>query len=161
MFTPKELKVAKMKLEGLMNNKIAETLKVSEADISQTLSRLSRKVKTVQDSTKLLMDIGMIQEGPKYVMTEEGRKLTRLPEKQTSVPTQYGFMRISTVTLETKGLVEISRAVYAAPYRLLVLGEGTRTTVPKISGTSTHIPSAKPLTILLTKQQTQSTKLSQ
>jgi len=70
-----------MKLEGSMSKEIAEKLSVSEADVSQTLSRLRRKVKTIQDSTELLMEMGVVQEGPKYVMTEKGRKIARLQER--------------------------------------------------------------------------------
>lgn len=86
MFTDKEIQVARMKLQGLMNKEIAETLGVSDADISQTLSRLTGKVKTVQDSTELLMKMGVIQEGPRYVLTKKGRKLARFPKKKIYLP---------------------------------------------------------------------------
>jgi len=76
IFTEKELKVFGMKREGLSNKDIAKKLNVSEADISQTLMRIKRKIKTVRDSIELLMSIGVIKEGPKYVLTPEGRELT-------------------------------------------------------------------------------------
>lgn len=82
MFTEKEVQIARMKLQGLMNKEIAQKLGVSDAYISQTLSRWSAKIKTVQDSVGLLMKMNIIQEGPKYVMTEKGRKLAKVPKKK-------------------------------------------------------------------------------
>lgn len=161
LFTPKELKVAKMKREGLMNNKIAEELRVSEADISQTLSRLSRKLTNIQNSTKLLMEIGVIREGPKYVMTEEGRGLARLPERKVSLPTECELVRVSTLALNVKGLVETSRALYVVPHDSLILGEGTSSAAPEVTCISKSVSSAKPRAILLTSQQIQSTIFSQ
>ena len=86
MFTDKELKVARMRLEGLMNKQIAQKLDVSEADISQTISRLTGKVKTVQDSVELLKKMDVIQEGPKYILTEKGRRLARIPKGKPARP---------------------------------------------------------------------------
>ena len=159
MFTDKELKVAKMRLEGLKNNRIAEQLQVSEADISQTLSRLSRKIKTVQDSTRLLLDIGVIQEGPKYVMTETGRKLTDLPKKTSSIPRDCKLVRISTLSLEAKGVVETSWNVCSAVSgRIFILSGGTMTPAPQILSTTPLVPSMKPPAFLLREQKTESTE---
>ena len=85
MFTEKELKAFKLKLQGLMNKEIAKSMNVSESDISQTLSRLRRKIVTVQDSIALLTDMGVIREGAKYVLTEKGRAATEVPPKKAGV----------------------------------------------------------------------------
>lgn len=85
-FTDKELKVARMRLQGLMNKEIAQELTVSEADISQTISRLTGKVKTVQDSVELLMKMDVIHEGPKHILTEKGRRLARIPKRKPPIP---------------------------------------------------------------------------
>jgi len=85
MFSKKELDVIRMKMRGLMNKDIAKNLGVSEPDISQTLKRLREKVRTVQDSIELLTSLGMIKEGPKYVLTEKGRALTLIPEKKVCI----------------------------------------------------------------------------
>lgn len=82
MFTSKELQIARMKLQGLMNKEIAQKLGVSDAYISQTLNRLSTKIRGVQDSIELLKNMNVIQEGPKYVMTDKGRRLAKVPKKE-------------------------------------------------------------------------------
>lgn len=78
-----------MRLEGLMNKEIAQELNVSEADISQTISRLTEKVKTVQDSIGLLTNMDIIQEGPKYILTEKGRRLARIPKRKSPKPIKH------------------------------------------------------------------------
>jgi len=85
MFTKKELEAFRLKLRGLMNKEIAENLRVSESDISQTLSRLREKIKTVQDSITLLMEMGVIREGPKYVLTEKGRAMAEVATKKINL----------------------------------------------------------------------------
>lgn len=88
MFTEKELNVARMRLEGLMNKEIAQKLNVSEADISQTISRLTEKIKTVQDSVELLMNMDVVKEGPKYTLTEKGRRLARISKRKPPRPVE-------------------------------------------------------------------------
>ena len=75
-----------MRLAGLMNKEIAQELDVSEADISQTIRRLTGKVKTVQDSVELLTKMGVIHEGPKYMLTDKGRRLARIPKRKVPKP---------------------------------------------------------------------------
>ena len=131
MFTDKELKVARLRLEGLMSKDIAKKLNVSEPDVSQTISRLTKKVKTVGDSIELLMKMDIIVEGPKYILTEKGRKLARLPERKPPKPTEphlrvwYDF---------EIGLLHEASEAFPMLYRLYTVGQ--EQSIPALIGKS-------------------------
>jgi predicted DNA-binding protein YlxM (UPF0122 family) len=75
IFTEKELKVLKLKLQGIMNREIAQQLNVSEEDISQTLSKIRQKIHKVEDSIRLCESLGLIESGPRFRLTDEGKRL--------------------------------------------------------------------------------------
>ena len=77
-FTKKQLQIAKLKHKGLSNRDIAKNVKTSEANVSQTLKTVISKIKTVQDSTDLLMDMGIIAK-PKYIITNRGFNRITIP----------------------------------------------------------------------------------
>ncbi len=85
MFTDRELEIARMRLKGQKNKDIAKKLGFSESYISQTVKKITQKVKTVQDSIVLLEGMEVIKEGPKYILTEKGRNLSQLPESNQKV----------------------------------------------------------------------------
>lgn len=105
-----------MKLVGSMNKEIAQELDVSEADISQTISRLTEKVKTVQDSVELLMKMDVIQEGPKYILTEKGRRLARLPKRKAPESIElHGVVWYDFETSRIHGASKIYGLVFFGP----------------------------------------------
>jgi len=135
LFTEKEIKVARMRLEGLMNKEIAQKLNVSEADISQTISRLTDKIKTVQDSVGLLVDMDVVKEGPKYTLTEKGRRLARIPTRKLPRPIElrgrfwHDFeMGVAYATSKAFG------TVYCRPYTV-----GIKQSILVIGMTEAHI----------------------
>jgi len=75
IFTTKELEVLKLKLSGMMNREIAQKLNVSEEDVSQTLSNVRQKIRKVEDSIRLFERMELIESGPRFKLTEEGKRL--------------------------------------------------------------------------------------
>jgi len=75
LFTEKELKVVKMKLDGLMNREIARQLRVSEEDVSQTLSRVRNKIRKVEDSILLFESLNLINGGIEFRLSDKGKRL--------------------------------------------------------------------------------------
>ena len=128
MFTDRELEVARMKLKGLMNKEVAKKLEVSEAYISQTINRITEKVKTVQDSIELLRGMEVIKEGPKYVLTEKGRKLSRLPKKTSKEPIKYEpditFSSSGDWKYVIKGMIDFGRGYSIVGQNPIILYEG-------------------------------------
>ena len=95
--TEKELKIIAMRYKGLKSRQIAKALKVSEPDVSQTLSRIVGKIESVQDTLDLLCDIGIIKHDSEIELTESGqallarmdkaaKSLHRIPEPESSLP---------------------------------------------------------------------------
>lgn len=72
IFSDKEVNVAKLKMNGLLNKEIADKLRVSEEDISQTLTRIRSKIKKVEDSIQLFEQLGIIKKENRFKMSAEG-----------------------------------------------------------------------------------------
>ena len=73
--SPKEMEILQLKQQGLKNKQIAEARHVSEADISQTLSRITEKINSIQDVFGLLQNMGMFENNKEIELTESGRAL--------------------------------------------------------------------------------------
>ena len=87
VFTPRELKIARMKLDGRTHAQIAKTLRTSKPNISQTLSHVSAKITRIDDSIMLLKAIGLAGEPVSFVLTDKGEKLARIrPIEKQSYP---------------------------------------------------------------------------
>lgn len=76
--TERQLQIAKLKHEGLTNREIARRLKTSESNVSQTLKTVINKIETVQDSTNILIEMGLISK-QKYVIPEYNFKRITIP----------------------------------------------------------------------------------
>ena len=71
--TAKEIEILQLKRKGLKNKQIAEMREVSEADISQTLSRITEKINSIQDVFGVLQNIGVLKNDVEIELTESGR----------------------------------------------------------------------------------------
>lgn len=103
VFSVKEIEILKLYLQKKKNKEIAKDLEVSEPYISQTLSKIRSKLKSLEDSLELLESLGMIDTTSSIRLTETGRKsftknLTSLEDftkpkqiisKDTSLPKPY------------------------------------------------------------------------
>jgi predicted DNA-binding protein YlxM (UPF0122 family) len=72
ILTERQKEILELKLKGLSNHEIADTLRVSDEYISQALKLVSSKIQTVEDSIKLFRDLGLIESGPSFKLSEEG-----------------------------------------------------------------------------------------
>jgi DNA-binding CsgD family transcriptional regulator len=75
--TDKELEVINLRYKGLKNKEIAEIKKVSEADISQIISRATKKIGTIQEVLEVLQKIGIIKADIEIELTESGEELLK------------------------------------------------------------------------------------
>lgn len=71
--TKNQIMILGLRYQGLTNKQIAEKLGVSEPNISQTLSRIAKKLVSIQDTLASLKDIGMIERDIEIEMTERGK----------------------------------------------------------------------------------------
>jgi hypothetical protein len=71
--TDKEIEILQLKHKGLKNKQIAEMREVSEADISQTLSRITKKINSIQDVIGVLQNIGVLESDMEIELTQSGR----------------------------------------------------------------------------------------
>ncbi len=69
----KEIEILQFKRKGLKNKQIAEMKGVSEPDISQTLSRITKKITSIQDVFGVLQDVGVFRNDVEVELTESGR----------------------------------------------------------------------------------------
>jgi flagellar protein FlaI len=72
-FTPKEKNIIRLKTRGCKNTEIAEKLNVSRADVSQTLKRISHKIKGIEDSLTVMKQIGVIKSDATIELTSIGQ----------------------------------------------------------------------------------------
>ena len=79
ILTQRQLEVYRLKKEGNSNRQIAETLGVSEAYISQALTRIVEKIQSVEDTIQVLIQLGEFRDAPRYELTDEGRVRASLP----------------------------------------------------------------------------------
>ena len=77
ILTEKQKEILKLKLEGRSNGEIAKKLSVSDEYISQTLKLVSGKIQTVKDSIELFTDLGLMESGPVFRLSEEGMNALR------------------------------------------------------------------------------------
>lgn len=73
--TDKESKIIKMRYKGFKNKEIAIALNVSEANVSQTLSRIAKRIISIQDTLELMSRIGIIERDAEIRLTESGQAL--------------------------------------------------------------------------------------
>ena len=73
--TEKELKILKLRYEGLKNKEIALKLGFSEPDVSQTLSRAVRRIATVDDTLATMYQLGVIKNDVEIELTEKGKEI--------------------------------------------------------------------------------------
>jgi len=71
--TKTQLKVLRLRYEGLKNKEIAEKLGVSEPDVSQTLSRIANKLVSIQDVLASMKDLDLIERDIEIELTEQGK----------------------------------------------------------------------------------------
>jgi len=64
----------------MRNTDIATKLGVSSSDVSQTVNRIAKKVKTVHDTVALMEAIGLADKGPPIGLTPRGEELVRIPQ---------------------------------------------------------------------------------
>lgn len=77
--TLREIQIVKMKLgKGLTHAQIARETGTSKANVSKTLGRIARKVKGIDDSLKLLQEVGLISKPAHFTLTAKGRQLAKL-----------------------------------------------------------------------------------
>jgi len=82
IFTQREQKIMQLRLSGSSNREIAEELNVTDPAITQTFRRIRKKIRAIKDSSHLLMQLGIMETGPDFRLTETGlRKMSlSLPE---------------------------------------------------------------------------------
>lgn len=59
LLTPRMKEIVQLKMKGLKNREIANKLSISESAVSQTLHAVADKVQTLNDSLKLLTELGL------------------------------------------------------------------------------------------------------
>lgn len=69
------MEILQSKRQGLKNKQIAEIRHVSEANISQTLSRITEKINSIQDVFGLLQNMGLFESNKEIELTNSGRAL--------------------------------------------------------------------------------------
>jgi hypothetical protein len=106
--TPKEIEILQLKRKGLKNKQIAEIKEVTEADISQTLSRITKKINSIQDVFGVLQNIGILENAAEIELTESGRTL--LGDLRATRPSRLNKMQrpkaIDTFGLDVITLLE-------------------------------------------------------
>ena len=65
IFTRRELQIAKLRNGGLKSVEIARRLKVTKADVSQTLRRLDRKIRIIETSYYLMKEMSLAGDSSK------------------------------------------------------------------------------------------------
>lgn len=89
--TETQLRVLQLRYEGLRNKEIAERLGVSEPAISQILSRITKKLASIQDILASMKDLGVIEHDIEIELTSHGKafskewKKARLPRIQKTI----------------------------------------------------------------------------
>ena len=91
--TNRQLEILKNKKNGLSNKEIADKLGVSEPYISQTLRKISNKISNIEDSFKILSDLGEIT-GFAPILTEEGRISPNIPDWITPIKPRFKTQKI-------------------------------------------------------------------
>ena len=74
VFSEKEIEILQLYLQKKKNKEIADELKVSEPYISQTLSKISLKLESLENSLELLENLGLVDKVSPIRLTETGRK---------------------------------------------------------------------------------------
>lgn len=111
--TDKELKIIKMRYKGLKNKEIAKALDVSEADVSQTLSRIANRIISIQDTLELMSRIGIIERDAEIRLTKSGQALLARwrqarPSRLNKLKRASYVQRISRKELEIENREKIS-----------------------------------------------------
>ena len=94
LLTRKQLEVFRLKKEGFLNKEIADKLEVSEAHISQTLTKIAGKILNIEDTVAVLTQLGEFEDVQTYKLTEEGAFSVCF-----DVPAQLGEQRALEFTL--------------------------------------------------------------
>ncbi len=76
--TKREAEIVERKLKGRSHSEIASELKVSKAYVSKTLKRVAAKITKLEDSAKLLTQLGLIGQREQITLTDKGLQLMKL-----------------------------------------------------------------------------------
>ncbi|MCW3988542.1 MAG: LuxR C-terminal-related transcriptional regulator [Candidatus Bathyarchaeota archaeon] len=83
--TKKQLEVFRLKKEGLTNREISRRLSKSESYISQVLSRITTKIRNMEDTIQILTQLGEFEDRPRYGLSQEAKLSPRIPEWVKSI----------------------------------------------------------------------------
>jgi transcriptional regulator len=106
-FTKKEVRVLKLRYEGLKSKEIAKKLGVSPSDICQTFSRITAKLVSTKDTIELLNNIGVIKNDLEITFTNKGQDLLKTwlqvkPDRQSIVRKEISKTDIIVQKIENK-----------------------------------------------------------
>jgi DNA-binding CsgD family transcriptional regulator len=138
--TQKESQILGLRYEGLKNADISKKLHISQPDVSQTLSRIAKKVISIKDTLELMKTVGVLKHDVEIELTESGQAfLTRWQERRQprtarheKAPTEIrhpdSSVTVETVVYERREPIsydEVAKALERAMEALRSLGVET------------------------------------
>jgi len=99
--TEQTIRVLKLRREGLKNKQIAENLGVSEANISQIISRVVKKLVTIQDTLSVMKSMGLMEDDARIELTQSGLEFSKELQRARQMRVQSRKLKVQSISKES------------------------------------------------------------